>query len=71
MYLRNDDYVYRVETERFTAWLDRSRASHGDWGVDIEEKNGLSYSYFSKASDDKALEQIKAVFEKYGYELGE
>lgn len=70
MYLRNDDYVYRVETERFTAWLDRSRASHGDWGVYIEEKNGLSYSYFSKASDDKVLKQIKAVFEKYGYELG-
>ena len=66
MYLRNDDYVYRVETERFTAWIKRS----GRWKLYFKEKNGLSYSYFSEASDDKALEQIKAVFEKYGYELG-
>ena len=66
MYLRNDDYVYRVETELFTAWIKRS----GTWKLYFKEKNGLSYSYFSEASDDKALEQIKAVFEKYGYELG-
>ena len=67
MYLRNDDYVYRVETELFTAWIKRS----GTWKLYFKEKNGLSYSYFSEASDDKALEQIKAVFEKYGYEFGE
>ena len=61
--------AYRVETQNFTAWIKREFSS---LYLHVKEKNGLNYTYRpdSNTSDDKVLKQIKAVFEKYGYELG-
>ncbi|MBQ9130785.1 MAG: hypothetical protein IJX59_08505 [Clostridia bacterium] len=61
--------AYRVETQNFTAWIKREFSS---LYLHVKEKNGLNYTYRpdSNTSDVNVLKQIKAVFEKYGYELG-